>query len=201
MRWGRDYRGRMSEAWDWLVTKWRWPGAAGLAGGILLLLAPAVWWLGGAVAFWIFLMLPVYMLHQVEEHAGDRFREFVNREVGHGVEVLSRRATFVINSVGVWGVDLAGIYLALLLGPGWALVVFYLPLVNALGHAAQAVAMRRYNPGLITALVLFLPLAGTGLWVVSHASHATLAMHAVGLGAALLVHAAIIVHVKRGRRP
>jgi hypothetical protein len=23
----RDYRGRMSEAWDWLVTKWRWPGA------------------------------------------------------------------------------------------------------------------------------------------------------------------------------
>jgi hypothetical protein len=166
----------------------------------LLLLAPAVWWLGGAVAFWIFLMLPVYMVHQVEEHAGDRFREFVNREMGHGVEVLSRRATFVINSVGVWGVDLAGIYLGLLLGPGWALVVFYLPLVNAVGHAAQAVAMRRYNPGLITALFLFVPLAGAGLWVVSHAGHATLAMHAVGLGAALLVHAAIVVHVARKRR-
>jgi hypothetical protein len=40
----------MSEAWDWLVTKWRWPGAAGLAVGILLL-APAVYCLGGAVVF------------------------------------------------------------------------------------------------------------------------------------------------------
>jgi hypothetical protein len=171
-----------------------------LAGGILLLLAPAVWWLGGAVAFWIYLQLPLYMLHQVEEHAGDRFREFVNQVVGHGVEVLSRPATFVINSVGVWGVDVAGIYAGLLWGPGWTLVVFYLPLVNALGHAVQAVVLRRYNRGLITALVLFLPLAGTGLWVVSRASQASLAMHAAGLGAALLVHAAIIAHVKRGLR-
>ncbi|GAB4166517.1 MAG: hypothetical protein Fur0032_03990 [Terrimicrobiaceae bacterium] len=187
----------MSEAWDWMVGKWRWPGAAGFAGVILVLLAPAVYWLEGAVAFWIYLQLPLYMLHQLEEHAGDRFREFANRVIGGGVEVLSRKATFLINSLGVWGVDLGGIYLALQCGPGWALVVFYLPLVNAVGHVVQGLIMRCYNPGLATSLVLFLPLAGCGLWVVAGAVHATLTMHLVGLGAALLVHAAIIGHVKR----
>jgi hypothetical protein len=40
----------------------------------------------------------------------------------------------IINSVGVRGVDLAAIYLTILLSPGWGLVVMYLPLVNSVVH-------------------------------------------------------------------
>lgn len=191
------FRKRMKSAWDWLVTKWNWPGAAALAGVILLLVSPVVWSLGGAEIFWVFLMLPIYMLHQLEEHAGDRFRIFATEVVGHGVEVLSRRAVWVINSAGVWGVDLVALYLAVFVNPGWGLVAMYLPLVNAIAHVAQGIALRRYNPGLVSAVVLFIPLAGWGLAVVSRGSEAGWAAQAVGLGTAVVIHAAIIVHVKR----
>jgi hypothetical protein len=163
---------------------------------VLLVIAPVVWMTGGALVFWVYLQLPVYLLHQLEEHAGDRFRIFVNETVGGGVEVLSRRATFAINALGVWGVDLLALYLAVCVGPGWGLMAMYLPLVNVVGHVGQAVALRRYNPGLISALVLFVPLAGFGLWAVTRAG-ATWGMQAVGLVVAVGVHAAIAAHVKR----
>jgi len=187
----------MKHVLDWLIGKWNWPGAAAFCGCVLLLLAPIVWAVGDESIFWIFLQLPIYMIHQLEEHAGDRFRTFINTTLGGGVEVLSRPATFVINSVGVWGLDLISLYLAVFVGPGWGLMAMYLPLVNAVGHIGQAIAMRCYNPGLITAVFTFLPLAGWGLFVVSKASNATWLMQAGGLGVALMVHIAIVVHVKR----
>ncbi|MGC1481093.1 MAG: HXXEE domain-containing protein, partial [Chthoniobacterales bacterium] len=114
-----------------------------------------------------------------------------------GVEVLSRPATFVINSLGVWVVDLVAIYLAVFVAPGWGLMAFYLPLINTVGHVGQAVALHRSNPGLWTALGLFLPLAGAGLWIVSQAGGVTFLMQVVGFAVALVIHAAIIIHVKR----
>lgn len=184
-------------AFDWLVARWNWPGAAAFSGVMLLALAPVVWVWAGEFVFWIYLQLPIYQLHQIEEHAGDRFRRVVNETIGGGVEVLSRPATFVINSVGVWVVDLVAIYLAVFVESGWGLMAFYLPLINAVGHIGQALALRRSNPGIWTALFLFLPLAGWGLWVVTGSGGVTAMMQMVGLGVAVGVHAGIIVHVKR----
>ena len=48
----------------------------------------------------IYAMLPVYMFHQVEEHTGDRFREFVNRKVFGGVQALAPLAVLWINLPG-----------------------------------------------------------------------------------------------------
>lgn len=165
-----------------------------------MILAPVIWVVAGPLIFWIYLMLPLYMLHQLEEHAGDRFRIFVNETMGKGVEVLSRPATFVINSAGVWGVDLLALYLAVFVGPGWGLMAVYLPLVNAVGHIVQAVVLRRYNPGLVTSIFLFLPLAGWAGVVVSRGSGADWAMQGTGLIVAVVVHVLIIVHVKRQLR-
>ncbi len=193
---GPNNRSGVKVVWEWLVGKWNWPGAAAFAGGMLLAISPVVWGVGGELVFWVYLQLPIYMLHQLEEHAGDRFRTFVNESVGGGVEVLSRRATFVINSVGVWGVDLAALYLAVFVGPSWGLMAMYLPLVNVCGHLGQAIALRRYNPGLISALALFVPVAGAGLWIVTRGDGATWAAQGAGLAVALGVHGAIVAHVK-----
>ncbi len=187
----------MKTVWNWMVVRWNWPGAAGFSGVALLALAPVIWAISDAPIFWIYLQLPVYMLHQVEEHAGDRFRIFMNREIGHGVEVLSRPATFAINSLGVWGVDLLALYLAVFVSPGWGLMAFYLPLVNALGHIAQAIGQRKYNPGLVSAILAFIPVAGYGLWLVTKSVHPTWVMQTAGLAVAILIHGAIIAHVKR----
>ncbi|MFX8235356.1 HXXEE domain-containing protein, partial [Acinetobacter baumannii] len=63
----------------------------------------------------------------------------------------------------------------------------YLMLVNAVGHGAAALRFG-YNPGLVTALLLFLPLGMVTLLTIS----ASFAAHAVGLSIAVLIHLAII---------
>jgi hypothetical protein len=73
-------------------------------------------------------------------------------------------------------------------------------LVNAVVHVVGAVVKRAYNPGLATAVVLFLPLSIWGLAVVSAVPGVSLVQHAVGLGLALALHAGLAVHVMRRAR-
>ena len=128
--------------------KQNWVYGGALAGVLLFLLAPVLVAGWDRAATLAYLALPVYMLHQFEEHDDDRFRRFVNAVVGHGREALSVTAVVWINFAGVWLLLGAVIWAARLVGPGWAAAAGWLVLVNGLLHVAQAVALRRYNPGL-----------------------------------------------------
>jgi hypothetical protein len=77
------------------------------------------------------------------------------------------------------------------------LIAVYLTLVNALAHVASTLVLRRYNPGLVTALVLFLPVGSWALVALARAPGVTTTYHVVGLAIALAIHAAILVHVKQ----
>ncbi|MEW5421770.1 HXXEE domain-containing protein [Amorphus sp. 3PC139-8] len=145
----------------------------------------------------VFLQLPIYMLHQLEEHAGDRFRRYLNETMAGGREALTTPAVVLINVGGVWGVDLAAIYLARFAALGFGLIAVYLTLVNAIVHIVSALGQRRYNPGLATAIVLFLPVGIAALVSVSGQTGVTATQHGIGLGIAILIHVAIAVHVKR----
>ncbi|MEH0071063.1 HXXEE domain-containing protein [Pannonibacter sp. Pt2-lr] len=53
------------------------------------------------------------------------------------------------------------------IAPGWGLIAVYLLLINAALHVVQGLVLRLYNPGLVTAVALFIPLgvyAMVGLW-------------------------------------
>lgn len=141
-----------------LITYWVYGGA--LAALLLLLMVP--FWLAHWPAPLVaaYLLLPAYMAHQYEEHDDDRFRLFFNKTIGQGYEVLSPLAVFMTNVPGVWGVITLSLYGAAFLNPGWAFVAVYLVLVNAMVHMVHALVFRCYNPGLATALTLFLPLGG-----------------------------------------
>jgi hypothetical protein len=185
----------MRSIWNWLVDDWHWPAAALFAACALLALFPLLAGAAGLPVAVVFLQLPLYMLHQWEEHAGDRFRQYVNRVIGGGREVLTPAATFWINALGVWGVDLAALYAAWLAGPAAGLAAGYLAVVNALLHLGPAIRRREYNPGLITALVLLLP---GGIWcVVAAGGSAGWPAHAAGLAVAVGLHLAIVAHVVR----
>ncbi|MBN9021085.1 MAG: HXXEE domain-containing protein [Rhizobiales bacterium] len=145
----------------------------------------------------VYLMLPAYMLHQVEEHAGDRFRRYVNRQVLKVPDALTTVAVVVINVPLVWGVYLVVLYLARFAGVGWGLVAAYLMLVNAVLHVVAALVRRGYNPGLATAVVVFLPLSIWSLVAISSVPGVTVLQQAVGLAVGVLVHLAIVVHVRR----
>ncbi len=181
---------------DWLVVKWQWPAAALFAAGFLFVLAPLVFHYGGAPIALVYLQLPIYMLHQYEEHAGDRFRLWVNSMIGHGREVLTRTATFWINSLLVWLLDLVALYMACFVDLSLGLIALYLPMLNACGHIVPALVKRQYNPGLLTSLTLFLPVGLLGTVVVSRAAGSQLYDHLLALGVAIAVHATIIAHVR-----
>lgn len=184
-------------ALDWLVNRWQWPYAALFTAGFLGVLAPFVFHSAGIPLGLIYLQLPIYMLHQYEEHAGDRFRLWVNEMIGHGREVLTPIATFWINSLLVWLLDLIALYLACFVDLSLGLIAIYLPMLNACGHIIPAVIKKQYNPGLITSIVLFLPVGVFSTCVVSRAAGCDLQDHLLALAVAVGVHATIIVHVRR----
>jgi hypothetical protein len=89
------------------------------------------------------------------------------------------------------------LYLARFVGLGLGLIAIYLTLVNALVHIVQAAVQRRYNPGLATAVALFLPVGIWGLMVVSATPGVTTTHHVVGLVCAILIQVAIIAYIKQ----
>lgn len=178
-----------------LIVNWVYGGF--LAGVLLLALTPILARSWPASLVCTFLCLPVYMLHQYEEHDNDRFRRFVNEAMGKGREVLSPAAVFVINVPGVWGVIAISLALAATLNIGLGLIALYLVVVNGIIHVAHAIIFRRYNPGLGTAIGLFLPLGAYGIMAICRAGGGIAAMHAVGLVVAIGIHVAIIIHVFR----
>ncbi|MBP7001229.1 HXXEE domain-containing protein [Amaricoccus sp.] len=179
--------GRMQRSWVY---------GGFLAGLMLLALAPVLvagWDRASALAY---LVLPVYMLHQLEEHDDDRFRRFVNEVIGGGRELLSVAAVFWINVLGVWAAMVACLWLARSDGPGWAAFAGWLVAVNGLLHLGQGLALRRYNPGLATGVLLFLPLGALTLeaaWPV-----ATGWVFWLSLVIVLALHLAILAHVRIG---
>ena len=170
-----------------------WVAGAGFMAGALLLLAPilALSWPWPLLA--IFLHSPGYMVHQVEEHTGDRFRAFTNARMFGGREGLTTFDVLWVNCGMVWGLNLAALHLAWFVAPGWALAAPFLMVVNAIGHIGASLRFRVYNPGLVTALVIFLPLGAATLLTVD----ASLAQRAVGLALAVACHVAIMLNSAR----
>lgn len=89
--------------------------------------------------------------------------------------VLSPLAVIITNVPGVWGVIAASLDAASTVDLGWALVAVHLVLVNAVVHIVHGMVYRRDNPGLGTAIVVFLPLGTATLILVDRAGGRRLA--------------------------
>ena len=176
----------------WLAIHWV-AGAGFMAGGFLAL-APLLLQILPAALFLIFLHIPGYMIHQVEEHAGDRFRTFVNNRMFARLEVLRNVDILVINLPLVWGLNAAALYAAFIWGVGFGLAAPYAMLVNAVAHVGASARFKGYNPGLVTSILVFAPLSFLTILVIGASPSVDLMHHAVGLAVALLVHVLIVVH-------
>ncbi|MEM6676801.1 MAG: HXXEE domain-containing protein [Pseudomonadota bacterium] len=171
-----------------------WAPGTGLAALLMLWLTPALaeGWSWALIAAWM--PVPIYMVHQWEEHDGGRFGAFVNKLLGGEQPVLTPEAIFLINVPIVWGLTGVGFLFAVLIGPAWGLLGLYALVTNGLVHVAQAVAFRQSNPGLITAVSLFLPIGFWGLWLNGDAG---ILAHIAALAVSIGIHAGIVVHALR----
>jgi hypothetical protein len=168
-----------------------------LAGFLLLLLTPVLTSGWPLIPTLCFIHLPVYMMHQYEEHDQDRFRQFFNTSIGKGNDVLSPLAVFITNVPGVWGILGLALYGTIWSNPACVLFSSYLILVNAFVHIVHAVLFKRYNPGLATAIALFIPLGLFTIFTLSELEQGNVRQHLLALISAIGIHAAILLHVKR----
>jgi hypothetical protein len=92
------------------------------------------------------------------------------------------------------------IYLAARVDLGLGLIAAYLMLANAVVHIVGAIRGRAYNPGLVTAIVLFLPASIATIAAIDGAGAGSLQDHVIGLVLAIAVHAMIVVYALRRRQ-
>jgi len=79
------------------------------------------------------------------------------------------------------------------------LIAVYLMLINAVVHIVGAIHSRSYNPGLVTAIILFLPFGGYAWWRIEDSGAPTIVEHIIGLSIGLAVHAIIVGYAIRRR--
>jgi hypothetical protein len=151
--------------WPWIGL-----GAAGLL--LVLLMTNALrsdrsvsrWgdlaWLTWAAVF-------AYLVHQFEEHGIDAqdkvyaFRGFLCAELGFADANTCPVPVAFITAVNVSAVWVMG-PLSALLAARWPVIglsFFAIPATNLFAHAMPALVAQSYNPGLLTAIALFLPLS------------------------------------------
>ena len=152
-------------------------------------------------AWLLWLTLPIYILHQFEEHGIDAvgrayaFRPFLCRTIGWTGPVEDCPATewfiFGVNPCAVWIAGLAsGLY-----GPRRAMVgaaVLAIPTINALAHIVPAIRTQTYNPGLVTSVVLFVPICAWPSRTLLGAGLLTRARLALAIFSGWLVHAILL---------
>ncbi len=119
--------------------------------------------------------------------------------MGKGYDVLTKGSVFWINILEVWALFLVSFYLAKYVAIGIALVPVYTTLLNSVTHVIATIAARRYNPGLYTALVLFLPWGIFLLIYFNAIIGSGLLFNGVGLLVGIIVHLIIVVYALRRR--
>jgi len=181
--------------WAWMVDEWQWPKASLFCGVILILTLAAMLPQIGVMYFLIAMTLPLYMVHQFEEHYQNRFCLMLNKLLGKGRVVLTPAATFIINSLLVWGLCLASIALGFFVNPLLGLSAVYLIVLNGILHCLQAIRFGFVNPGLITSIVLFLPFGGYTIFVLSKLPDNCWQYQVIGISMGVLGHVVILVKV------
>jgi hypothetical protein len=177
----------------WLASCW--VAGAGFMAAALIAVAPLLASAASLPLVLIFLCSPAYMVHQVEEHTHDRFRRFFNERLFDGRDALTIADVLVVNLPLVWGLNLAALYAAFAWGGGYGLVAPYALIVNAVVHVAAALRFRVYNPGLATAVALFVPLGVAAVIVIGREPGVGIAYHLAALAIAVLLHVAIVAWV------
>lgn len=151
-------------------------------------------------------LLVIYMVHQIEEHLWPGgFRQFANACV-----FRSGDDNWPVDIGGVALVNIGFVWLPLgaavlwpdalrWVGLGW----IGLTLINSLTHIATSLRFRRYNPGLVTSIVLLLPFT---VWMLAHEAGARMLsgvaigwLVVIGVLLHLPVAALFVVPFRRGR--
>ena len=172
-----------------------WSRAALPLAVVLLALGPLLLDTLGLAVWLVYLQLPVYMLHQYEEHARGAFKAATNGMRGDGREGATDTNIPWINLALVWVTFLVLLYAARYIDLALGLVAPYAMLLNGLLHTRVALVQRRPNPGLWTSVLLFLPIGAGSIYGIGRIARASLGEHLLGLAGGIGLHLVVGVIV------
>jgi hypothetical protein len=146
--------------------------------------------------FLIWIQIPIYLLHQFEEHSWPGgFKKFFNQEIFNvetGDYPLNNKNISWINVPIIWiimPIFATLSYLNLFFG----LWIPFFAVFNSSTHVIAAIIKRKYNPGLFVSTVLGIPVATYTLWLFYTLIDVPLIITLLSILAVLLLHLAIII--------
>jgi len=152
------------------------------------------------ILFLIWIQIPIYLLHQFEEHSWPGgFKRFVNKEI-FNVE----KGEYPLNDIIIFWINVPIIWILM---PTFAALSFinllfglWIPifaLFNSLTHVIGAIVKRKYNPGLFMSVVFGIPVAIYTLWLFYTLIDISLMVTLLSILVVLLLHLAIIIPAVR----
>ena len=136
----------------------------------------------------VWLLPSSYALHIAEEWFGG-FPEWIARVVG---APLPRAGFMVINTIAMAVMIAATAATARRESNGWmGIAIATVLLVNGIAHLGGSLLTRTYSPGLVTGVVLYLPIAS--LVLLRAWPQATTPMFARGIAAGVVIHVVVFL--------
>ncbi len=152
------------------------------------------------VLFLIWIQIPIYLLHQFEEHAWPGgFRKYVNLKIFNiksGEYPLNDINVFWINIPVIW--VLMPIFAALsYVNLFFGLWIPYFAVLNSLTHVIAAIVKQEYNPGLFISLILGIPVGLYALWMFYALISVPIVVTAISILVAVLMHLFLIIFIRK----
>lgn len=153
----------------------------------------------GWLTFWVWMQFPVYLIHEMEEHAWPGgFQKSVNEVI-----FKSTVPNFPLTHVHVFWINIPFIWvlfpLIAVLSQNWnmnfAAAIVLFSLFNATLHILSGIIRRRYSPGLVASIFLNYPAGIYALFLLHEDGHLNLSIFLYAFLFALCGHLGMIGYV------
>ena len=150
------------------------------------------------VLFLIWIQIPIYLLHQFEEHAWNGFQNYINKKV-----FKVHEGNFPLNEKNIFWINIPIIWILMPIFAGlssinimFGLWIPYFAVFNSLSHVIFSIRNREYNPGLIISLILGIPV-GTYTLIVFYSYIAVpVVISIISIFFVLLLHIIIFGYIR-----
>ena len=152
------------------------------------------------VLFLIYIQIPIYLLHQFEEHAWPGgFKNYVNQRI-----FKASSTDYPLNDINVFWINIPVIWILIPLFANlsyinllFGLWIPYFAVINSLTHVIAVIVKREYNPGLAVSLVLGIPIGIYTLWIFYALINVPLIATSLSILTAILMHLILIIFIRR----
>jgi hypothetical protein len=148
--------------------------------------------------FLIWIQIPIYLLHQFEEHFNEGFKNYINNKV-FGVE----KGEFPLNDQNIFWINIPIIWILMplfgLLSINNLLFGLWIPffaLINSLSHVIFSLRNHEYNPGIIVSILLGIPISTYTIYIFYTYLKIPVFISLISILFAIIIHIIIFSYIR-----